>query len=1058
MNAQQLLDEFAYSNSPNFLQPGDAKTFDSAADFSHIFRRASERFRMNGVYALRQQGAGQDRESIVPVVYVCEADSESEAQNIHRFVWNQNVVPFILIVSRGTIRLHSGFRFDPPGMESDSALTGVLRVATTAKEVLSLADSFRADRIDDGTLWQKWGRAVTPETRVDWKLLDALNALDQMLQTKGLGRESAHSLIGKYVYLFYLRDRDILSDRKLAKWGIEPSQVFTRDSTLPAFNQIVRQVDEWLNGSMFPIAGAGSNRPDQEHIRRVAATLAGDNPVIGQLSLPFKIYDFSSIPIETLSVVYEQFLHAPRPDDGKSRGRLEGAYYTPIPLVNFMLEELDAIRPLTQGMRVLDPACGSGAFLVQCYRRIIEQDEEFQPGKPMRPARLRTLLERHIFGVDRDADACRVAELSLSLALLDYVDPPDLESTPTFKLPNLHESNIFTADFFDSHAHWKATVSGKRFDWIVGNPPWTELKRPAEIEQHRHAWAWIQDNQAQFPVGGNQIAEAFSWAVLNWLAGDGAVALLLPAMTLFKDESSRFRRQFFSSLRVHAVANFANLAEVLFPGHRYKEGRKTVVKRPRRPAAAFFYSHRDEQVQVGPAVSVFSPLVADQCANLPNAPGKRKDVWNIVVDANRLVSLDLSEISSGGALPWKTAMWGSALDRRLLSSLASRFDSLHTFCKRNGLALSEGLQLRTESATEPTEHVPELAGKLELKKETRRGLGLIFEFPKDALVAIEAERCFVRKGRVEKPLRVCRPPHIIVDKLRRFAVFSDEFIAIPPRQIGIAGEANCADLLRALSLYLISDFALYHQFLVSPEWGVSTSISTLDSLRKLPIPLPDNGSVDLAEWAQLHRDIVTAAESSIRHSRFFIPDTADGPDLDELLRQLNERVFAALGLRDFEQALVSDLVDIRMQLIQGKVSNEAMKPATREELNRYAITLRDELDAFVEDQSSLFHAITVVHNGSSGMAAIELQRHATTQVPPRILSANSQTASEFKSIRDQVRSSYSQWIYFERNLRIFDGDVTYLFKPRHRLAWTRSQALVDAGIVVADTIAATPRK
>jgi len=98
--------------------------------------------------------------------------------------------------------------------------------------------------------------------------------------------------------------------------------------------------------------------------------------------------------------------------------------------VNFMLEELDAIRPLKQGMRVLDPACGSGAFLVQCYRRVIEQDEEFQPGEPMRPARLRTLLERHIFGVDRDADACRVAELSLSLTLLDYVDPPDLESCP----------------------------------------------------------------------------------------------------------------------------------------------------------------------------------------------------------------------------------------------------------------------------------------------------------------------------------------------------------------------------------------------------------------------------------------------------------------------------------------------------------------------------------------------------------------------------------------------------------------------------------------------------
>ena len=91
-----------------------------------------------------------------------------------------------------------------------------------------------------------------------------------------------------------------------------------------------------------------------------------------------------------------------------------------------MLEELDSLHPFRRDMKVLDPSCGSGAFLVQCYRRIIEQDEEFAPGQPMQPARLRDLLKSHIFGIDRDGDACRVAELSLSLTLLDYVDPPDL--------------------------------------------------------------------------------------------------------------------------------------------------------------------------------------------------------------------------------------------------------------------------------------------------------------------------------------------------------------------------------------------------------------------------------------------------------------------------------------------------------------------------------------------------------------------------------------------------------------------------------------------------------
>lgn len=175
---------------------------------------------------------------------------------------------------------------------------------------------------------------------------------------------------------------------------------------------------------------------------------------MGRWRLDFGLYDFSFIPIETLSVIYEQFLHSAHSEGGGSAGKEKGAYYTPVPLVNFMLEELDSIRPFRHGMRVLDPACGSGAFLVQCYRRIIERDVEFSRGKPMRPARLRELLQRHIFGIDRDEDACRVAELSLTLTLLDYVDPPDLRRTPQFRLPKLHGTNIHQGDFFDPAASW----------------------------------------------------------------------------------------------------------------------------------------------------------------------------------------------------------------------------------------------------------------------------------------------------------------------------------------------------------------------------------------------------------------------------------------------------------------------------------------------------------------------------------------------------------------------------------------------------------------------------
>lgn len=142
------------------------------------------------------------------------------------------------------------------------------------------------------------------------------------------------------------------------------------------------------------------------------------------MHLGFKAYDFSYIPLETLSVIYEQFLHAEKRDDGRSKAEEKSAYYMPVHLVNFMLDELEDRKSLGTDGTVLDPACGSGAFLVQAYRRMIEQAQAERG--PLRPVELRDLLTRRVFGIDQDRDACQVAGLSLSLTLLDYIEPPDL--------------------------------------------------------------------------------------------------------------------------------------------------------------------------------------------------------------------------------------------------------------------------------------------------------------------------------------------------------------------------------------------------------------------------------------------------------------------------------------------------------------------------------------------------------------------------------------------------------------------------------------------------------
>ncbi|MCY2928720.1 MAG: N-6 DNA methylase [Planctomycetota bacterium] len=916
-----------------------------------------------------------------------------------------------------------------------------------------IVDTLNAEAIDDGSAWRAWGQHICPEHRVDWRLLNNLKELDGWLQDQGgLNRDFSHALIGKYVYLHYLRDRDILSSAKLKRWGILQTQVFGRDATIDGVREVVDRLDSWLNGSVFPLKLRGPNAPSADHIRRVAATFAGDElqeDKTWQLHLDFKAYDFSYIPIETLSIVYEQFLHAPEAGGEVSRGRAAGAYYTPIPVVNFMLAELEEQRPLQRGMRIFDPSCGSGAFLVQSYRRLIEKEYPHGKGRRPTPADLRKLLKDHVFGVDKDDDACSVTELSLILTLLDNVEPPDLETGEPGRppsLPTLRNQNIFCGDFFDE-GDWHNLLLSRKASWIVGNPPWKQVS-PKPDSQDQPAWKWISQNAKERPVGSNQLARAFAWRAADYLAQDGRIALFLPAMTLFEDPAREFRSQFFRQMKVHAVANFANLAEVL------------AVGRSRAPAAAFFYCSRPGNDDLSPAeetIMTYSPLVANQEATRPVAEGKRNEAWSLVINASEIRNLALEDVIEGDALPWKLATWGSGADARLLRALRKRNTSLSTLEDNGIFGIAEGLQLRAPSGQHrELERVPIAAGKTILNVKKLTGLGDFFAFPEEAIESIPPEMDHGRKGRVVLAMSVCRPPHVIVSAARNFAVYMDDFLIVPPRQIGIVSPTDDRDLLKALSLYLSSDFAFYHQFLTSSQFGVKRGVATLAALRNMPVPI-EAIRRNMAAWVDLHGRLVGETKRVFQQRQ-----KARNPLLEgnagsaavspELLGKLNDLTYEALGLRATDRLLVQDLVRVRLELNDGKTGKIAVAPPTTADLRAYANALKDCLDAFLEGVSPKRHKVDIVHSAASGMVRIDLKPGEGAAREIEIVPAADATGVDMERIRKRIRTKRAQWVYFDRNLRIYEGKKTFVLKPMQRFHWLASQAMIDAQEIIAETL------
>jgi hypothetical protein len=297
-----------------------------------------------------------------------------------------------------------------------------------------------------------------------------------------------------------------------------------------------------------------------------------------------------------------------------------------------------------------------------------------------------------------------------------------------------------------------------------------------------------------------------------------------------------------------------------------------------------------------------------------------------------------------------------------------------------------------------------------------------------------------------------------VSAARNFAVFSDRFIIVPARQIGIISPSGDAMFLKALALFMSSDFMFYHQFIRATQLGVQRAVATLDALRQLPVPLALLSRADLKEWADLHGKLVKFPPRPLYRENVEVGQTIflteESEPIAPLLRQLNKLTAQVLGLDDRERALVHDLVRVRFALNDGKRGPEAMNPPTVPELRTYAQRLKTELDDFVNGDGDRLHRVTVVCSDDSAAVEVDFTRDHKLAEKIEVLRASSEEAKAFQKTRERLLEQRAQWVYFNRNLRLYRGHKTYLFKPLHRFHWTESVAMMDASDLIAETLAA----
>jgi len=242
-------------------------------------------------------------------------------------------------------------------------------------------------------------------------------------------------------------------------------------------------------------------------------------------------YNFGYVAVEILGTIYERFLgKVVRPhgrgaviEEKPEVRKAGGVYYTPRYIVEYIVEQtvgkvLEGKKPEESlKLRFLDPACGSGSFLLRVFERVCEHWEQWLTDHPDQrkkdwcwleketntvhlTARLkRRILRETVYGVDLDPQAVEVTQLSLYLKMLEGETTATLEREQDLFggdeaiLPPLQDNikcgnSLIASDFsmmpedlvrvhaFDWSVQFAAIMKAGGFDAVVGNPPYRMLQ------------------------------------------------------------------------------------------------------------------------------------------------------------------------------------------------------------------------------------------------------------------------------------------------------------------------------------------------------------------------------------------------------------------------------------------------------------------------------------------------------------------------------------------------------------------------------------------------------
>ncbi len=647
--------------------------------------------------------------------------------------------------------------------------------------------------------------------------------------------------------------------------------------------------------------------------------------------------------------------------------------------------------------------------MVKAFQRLIYRWKYAHDDREIGADVLRHMLENNLFGVDKDANAVRVASFSLYLAMCDGIDPRHYWSDPDLvHFPPLRTKRIVHGDFFDEDKFgFRTQEDAATYDLVLGNPPWGDTTATLK------ARTWAEEND--WPIANNDFGVLFLAKGATLTKPGGCICMVQSASGLLynlEQSALTLRRKVFADFI--KVENVVNLAEF------------KLFRNVRVPTCVI--TLRNEEPDGEPFWYI-----------CPKPQRTSEDQYRITIDPQDVHLVYPDDLFDEPWI-WSVLMWGGNRDRVLIQRL-SQYPNLERLRKEGVVSTRRGFY----------------RGDKQKKVENLEGWRAFegAEFPGSFSVKLDADSLptlddpYVH-SRDSSSVESFKLPQVVIKTswVRSAFRFQARFIDTNPdiggvicsrSVVSVHAKDERRDLLEACTTVYNSSFANYYLFLTSGRLAFDRSEPNMEDLRRLPIPPVSAGILD---------DLTSLEDVDRRTLELFALGEAEEILVDD---------FSQITLPDYKRANSSNGRSPTHRRNRGD-SDRQVEP----ELNAYCTAFRRVLTAAYGENKPI-GAVIFGEDARDRLPVrmVSIYLNVPNIPPVRIEPLHEDLQERLRQFYDASTKGDSLRFSYGRCVRTYDpfepqmpagqqALVVNIIKPDQIRYWTRSMALRDADDVAAD--------